>query len=82
MLSGVGPASHLSSVNIRVLADIPGVGSHLKDHVSVDLAYMDKTKQALSFLKPKGLTQQMQALQATAQYLLTGKGPLSSNVSI
>ena len=33
MLSGVGPASHLSSLGINVLADLQ-VGDNLQDHVS------------------------------------------------
>jgi choline dehydrogenase len=32
MLSGVGPASHLSAHGIPVLADLPGVGANLQDH--------------------------------------------------
>ena len=82
MLSGVGPASHLSSIGIPVVANLPGVGAHLKDHITVDLAYMDKTRQTLSYLKPSGLMQRMQAWKATAKYLFTGTGPLTSNVSL
>ncbi|KAF7791727.1 hypothetical protein EIP86_002751 [Pleurotus ostreatoroseus] len=41
---------------------------------------MDKTRQSLSFLVPRGLEQRFRLLKATAQYLLTGKGPLSSNI--
>ncbi len=32
MLSGVGPAGHLSAHGIPVLADLPGVGANLHDH--------------------------------------------------
>jgi choline dehydrogenase-like flavoprotein len=32
MLSGVGPAGHLSAHGIPVLADLPGVGGNLHDH--------------------------------------------------
>ena len=32
MLSGVGPADHLSSVGIQVVQDLPGVGQNLRDH--------------------------------------------------
>ena len=32
MLSGVGPAEHLSSLGINVVHDLPGVGQNLRDH--------------------------------------------------
>lgn len=35
MLSGVGPGSHLQSLGIPVVFDLPGVGRHLHDHPDV-----------------------------------------------
>jgi len=35
MLSGVGPADHLTEHSIPVVADLPGVGSNLQDHLEV-----------------------------------------------
>ncbi len=35
MLSGVGPASHLAAHGIEVLADRPGVGQNLQDHLEL-----------------------------------------------
>lgn len=35
MLSGVGPADHLAEHDIDVVADLPGVGSNLQDHLEV-----------------------------------------------
>ncbi|WP_396277961.1 GMC family oxidoreductase [Glutamicibacter creatinolyticus] len=32
MLSGIGPAEHLSQVGVQVVVDAPGVGEHLQDH--------------------------------------------------
>ncbi|MFZ9950252.1 MAG: GMC family oxidoreductase N-terminal domain-containing protein, partial [Gemmobacter sp.] len=35
MLSGIGPAAHLAARGVGVLADRPGVGSNLQDHLEV-----------------------------------------------
>lgn len=37
MLSGIGPAAHLQSVGVPVKHDLPGVGSHLHDHLDAVL---------------------------------------------
>ncbi|MBD3763684.1 MAG: choline dehydrogenase [Rhodobacterales bacterium] len=37
MLSGVGPADHLRAHGVPVLADRPGVGSNLQDHLEIYL---------------------------------------------
>jgi choline dehydrogenase len=34
-VSGVGPADHLRSLGIGVVADVPGVGANLQDHLEV-----------------------------------------------
>lgn len=39
LLSGIGPAEHLSEHGIPVVQDLPGVGKNLKDHLSVPLEY-------------------------------------------
>ena len=80
MLSGVGPAEHLSSVDIPVVKDLPGVGSRLTDHIVVDLAYMDKSKTSFAFLKPQNPRQWFKFVKAVVQYQLFGKGPLTCNV--
>ena len=79
MLSGVGPAEHISSFGIPVVRDLP-VGSHLVDHVVIDLAYMDKTKTSLGYLRPKNIWQTLKLIRALMQYKFTGKGPLTTNV--
>ena len=43
MLSGIGPADALSRLGIEVVADLPGVGKNLQDHVLVRVEY-DCTK--------------------------------------
>nr|MDE0500628.1 choline dehydrogenase [bacterium] len=42
MLSGVGPASHLESLGIEVVADLAGVGQNLQDHLEVYIQHASK----------------------------------------
>ena len=39
MLSGIGPGAHLASHGIPVIADRPGVGANLQDHLEVYMQY-------------------------------------------
>ena len=39
MLSGVGPADHLSEIGVPVITDLPGVGQNLRDHPAVFMHY-------------------------------------------
>jgi choline dehydrogenase len=41
-LSGVGDADHLQSLGIDVVADLPGVGANLQDHLEVYIQYASK----------------------------------------
>jgi choline dehydrogenase len=40
MLSGIGPAGHLTALGITMQADLPGVGGNLQDHPVVMAAYV------------------------------------------
>jgi choline dehydrogenase len=44
MLSGIGPADHLKSHGISVLADVPGVGANLQDHLKLSIRWNGKTE--------------------------------------
>ncbi|WP_096602243.1 GMC family oxidoreductase N-terminal domain-containing protein [Calothrix sp. NIES-2100] len=50
MLSGIGNAEHLRSLNISVVADLPGVGENLHDHPLVAVGY--KSTQARPAIAP------------------------------
>ena len=43
MLSGIGPADELSAVGVTPVHDLPGVGKHLQDHMTVSTAFHTKT---------------------------------------
>ncbi|KAH9921884.1 GMC oxidoreductase [Fomitopsis serialis] len=88
MLSGIGPAAHLASHAIPVVADLPGVGSHLMDHLLVDYHFRDKTKSVLAGLShdPRkhgkfDLLATLRRLALVVHYTLTGRGPLTTNVA-
>jgi choline dehydrogenase len=42
MLSGIGPGDHLRALGIPVVADLPGVGENLQDHMLVPVFYRSK----------------------------------------
>jgi len=62
MLSGVGPAGHLGSLSIPVVADLPGVGQNLRDHPLVYLTWRTKEGFPLDGLAPRSQV----ALRCTA----------------
>ncbi|OJT02449.1 hypothetical protein TRAPUB_7016 [Trametes pubescens] len=80
MLSGVGPADHLREHDISVIANLPGVGSHLMDHPVVDLHFRDKSESSIAFVAGKSLAHRLKLISALLQYRLRGSGPLTSNI--
>jgi len=80
MLSGVGPAEQLKSHSIPLIHDLPGVGSHLMDHIVVDVRYRDKSKSALR-LQPFTIWDHLRITLYTFQWMLFGTGPLSTNLA-
>ena len=74
MLSGIGPAAHLAEHGIAVVADRPGVGANLQDHLELYLQYA--ASQPITLFKHWNLWG-----KATigAQWLFTGSGLGASN---
>lgn len=75
MLSGIGPADQLAKFKIPLVADLPGVGQNMWDHIFFGPSYAVKFP-TLGTLINKPLTA---AVPALAQYVKSRDGPLSSN---
>ena len=74
MLSGVGPGVHLSEHGIDVLADRPGVGANLQDHLEMYIQYA--SKQPITLYRYWNLISK--AMIGT-RWLLSGTGLGASN---
>ena len=72
MLSGIGPADHLRSLGIAVLADSPGVGANLSDHPVVSVMWHTP--------KARGVWEQAGRANL-ARWQLMHSGPLTTNVA-
>ncbi|KAG2125870.1 alcohol oxidase [Suillus cothurnatus] len=70
LLSGIGAKDHLSKHNIKVIKDLPGVGSNLQDHVGVTITYRVPLSDSFHSLE-SSLTR---ALTEFLNYLIRGRG--------
>jgi choline dehydrogenase len=75
MLSGVGPAEHLRAVGIDVVADLPGVGQNLQDHLGTFL----RTEISAPVSLYGATLEQLAAVQA--EYETTRQGLFTSNIA-
>ena len=72
MLSGVGPGGHLAEHGIPIVADLPGVGQGLQDHLATHVKHRStKPWSMLRYLNP------LRGALAMGQYLVTRRGPLA-----
>lgn len=72
MLSGIGPAEHLRQHGIEVLADLPGVGGNLQDHL--DVCTLQKCLQDVTY-------DTVNPLLTALRFYLFRQGPGTSNVA-
>ncbi len=76
-LSGVGPSQLLSSLGIPVVADLPGVGENLQDHLQLRVMY--------KCTKPITTNDDLRTLwgkaRIGAKWLFTRKGPLAIGIN-
>ncbi len=75
MLSGIGPAEHLRAVGVPVVADLPGVGQNLQDHLGTFL----RNEITVPFSLYGATPEQLAAVQA--EYEATGQGLFTSNIA-
>ena len=71
MLSGIGPADHLTAHGIKTVVDLPRVGANLADHVDVSMQY-GSDRMDLSLARYQRLDK---AALLMSQWLFSGKGP-------
>jgi choline dehydrogenase len=76
MLSGIGPAQHLRELGVAVVADVPGVGQNLHDHVSAQLTFRTTPKNSLN-RELSGLS----VLGHALNYYVAKRGPLTNGAS-
>jgi choline dehydrogenase len=74
MLSGIGPGAHLAEHGVPVLADRPGVGRNLQDHLEIYMQF--SASQPITLYKYWNLWGKA---YVGARWLLSGKGPGASN---
>ncbi|MET0351806.1 MAG: GMC family oxidoreductase N-terminal domain-containing protein, partial [Rhizobacter sp.] len=72
-LSGIGPAALLQSHGIPVVADLPGVGENLQDHLQIRAVFKVNGVETLNRLAATRWGQAMIGLE----YLLRRSGPMS-----
>ncbi len=75
LLSGIGPAAHLSDVGIDVVHDLPGVGENLQDHI--DLCAISECTGRHSY---DGTDRLDRTILAGLQYLLFKSGPVTASL--
>jgi choline dehydrogenase-like flavoprotein len=73
MLSGIGPAAHLSSMGVKVIHDLPGVGENLQDHHEVPV--VAATNGHFGYY---GEDKGFRALWNGLQYMFFRSGPVAS----
>jgi choline dehydrogenase len=75
LLAGVGPAAQLDEHGIRVVADLPGVGQHLQDHIEVYVQYQSRRPVSMQ----PSATELWRRPFIGAQWLFLRSGPGATN---
>jgi choline dehydrogenase len=73
MLSGIGPADHLTSLGIAVRHDLPGVGQDMQDHYQARMVLKCRFPITVNDI----MLSKLRMARTGLEYLLTRKGPLA-----
>ena len=73
LLSGIGDAGHLAEVGVPVVADLPGVGRHLQDHLGIHVQH--RCTQPVSMMD---MRKRYRWPDIGLRWLLAGRGPATS----
>ena len=76
LLSGIGPVADLRAAGVPVRHELPGVGKNLQDHLNVNILQRARRGVTLDS-KGRGLG----PLVPTLQFLMSRRGPATSNVA-
>ncbi len=76
-LSGIGPAASLQKLGIPIIADRPGVGQNMQDHLTVGMIYKSLRPVTIN----DTVNRLVPRLAMGARYLLTGGGYMAANAS-
>jgi choline dehydrogenase-like flavoprotein len=77
--SGIGPAAQLRALGIDVVADLPGVGNNLQDHVHAPVIM--ESDPGLGMIMPKTPRQWLTLAGDVVRYLARRRGQLASNLA-
>ena len=75
LLAGIGPAAHLAEHGISVVADLPGVGRNLQDHLEVYVQYQSRLPVSMQ----PSATERWRRPFIGAQWLFLRSGPGATN---
>ncbi len=77
MLSGIGPARHLRDFGVEIVADRPGVGRNLQDHIDYAAMYDSPSREAMGY----SFANFARLLPAYIQWRRRGEGMMTSNLA-
>ena len=78
MLSGIGPGAHLQQFGLAVQHELPGVGAHLHDHVSVTQVVSAPRRTDTFTVSPSGAPP---VIKGAFDWLTRRSGLLTSNIA-